>query len=225
MNDRRSPDSSDERVAEADRPAAAADRALVLRLLARDEAAFVSLVRAHQESLVRLALSFVGNRATAEEVVQETWSQVLAGLAGFEGRSSLRTWIFRICTNRALRRGERESRSMPLSALSSDDAPEVEPGRFDGAGHWTDPPRPWDARNPEEVLQRAQALECIERAMQALPPAQRAVVLLRDVEGLEAAEACSVLEVSESNQRVLLHRGRARIRRELEKLFSESRRC
>ena len=221
MRFRRSPGSPSDPVAEAERlGAAAGDRALVSRLRARDEAAFASLVRAHHEPLVRLALSFVGNRATAEEVVQETWSQVITGLAGFEGRSSLRTWIFRICTNRALRRGERESRSVPLSALSDDDAPEVEPQRFDRSGHWSDPPRPWDARNPEEILQRAEAVACIERTMEELPPVQRAVVLLRDVEGMEAAEACAVLEVSESNQRVLLHRGRARIRRELEKLFS-----
>jgi len=201
--------------------AAIEDRELVTRLLARDPAAFTGLVRAQHDSLVRLALVFVGNRATAEEVAQDTWTRMLAALAQFEGRSSVRTWIFRICTNAALTRAERESRSAPFSSLQDPDGPEVEPQRFDDSGEWADPPHAWRAETPEKILERAEALACIERTLDELPPAQRAVVLLRDVEGLDAEEACSILQVRESNQRVLLHRGRSKIRRALEKLLGE----
>jgi RNA polymerase sigma-70 factor, ECF subfamily len=197
------------------------DRELVARLLARDAAAFTSLVRAQHESLVRLALVFVGNRATAEEVAQDTWTRVLAALPEFEGRSSLRTWMLRICTNTALTRAERESRSTPFSSLQGSDGPEVEPQRFNDSGAWADPPHAWRAETPEKILERAEAIACIERTLDDLPPAQRAVVLLRDMEGLDAEEACNILQVSESNQRVLLHRGRSKIRRALEKLLGE----
>jgi RNA polymerase sigma-70 factor, ECF subfamily len=197
------------------------DRRLHARLMARDRGAFAALVGAHHDSLVALALVYVGNRAVAEEVAQETWARMLAALPQFEGRSSLRTWIFRICTNAALTRAERESRSSPFSALQDEDEPEVEAERFQASGTWADPPHGWRADTPEKILQRAEAIACIERTLAALPPAQRAVVLLRDVEGLDAAEACDVLRVSESNQRVLLHRGRAKIRRALEDLLGE----
>ena len=191
---RRATSARDQGTAAQQRAASHQDRALVVRLLARDEAAFVSLVRTEHESLVRLALVFVRNRATAEEVAQDTWSGVLAGLAGFEGRSSLRAWIFQICSNHAMRRSAREARSTPFSALGGPDEP---------------------------ILERAEAVACIGRVLDELPPAQRAVVLLRDVEGLDAAEACGVLQVSEANQRVLLHRGRSKIRRALEKLLGD----
>src|SRR6267143_4477666 len=125
--------------------ASAEDRTLVARLLARDAAAFTSLVRAQHESLVRLALVFVGNRATAEELAQDTWARVLAALPEFEGRSSLRTWMFRICTNAALTRVERESHSAPFSSLQHSDGPEVEPQRFNESGAWADPPHAWRA--------------------------------------------------------------------------------
>ena len=202
------------------RAASAEDRALVGRLLARDQQAFASLVSSHHQSLIRLAAVFVRNPATAEEVAQETWSRVLAGLARFGGRSSLRAWIFQICTNCAMSRGAREARSMPFSALGNPDEAAVDPQRFEPDGHWADPPHRWQADTPEQILQRAEAMACVERALNDLPPAQRAVVLLRDVEGVDAAEACAILEVSESNQRVLLHRGRSRIRRELERLLA-----
>jgi len=211
----------DDGTAAEQRAASDEDRALVARLLARDQAAFVSLVRAQHESLVRLALVFVRNRATAEEVAQDTWSHVLAGLGGFAGRSSLRAWIFQICSNQAMRRGAREARSTPFSALGGADEPAVDPGRFESNGHWAHPPHGWRADTPDRILERAEAVACIGRVLDELPPAQRAVVLLRDVEGLEAAEACNVLEVSEANQRVLLHRGRSKIRRALEKLLGD----
>jgi RNA polymerase sigma-70 factor (ECF subfamily) len=198
-----------------------AEHALRARLMARDREAFAALVGAQHDSLVGLALVYVGNRAVAEEVAQETWTRMLAALPGFEGRSSLRTWIFRICTNVALTRAERESKSSPFSALQEEDEPEVEADRFQASGNWADPPHSWRADTPEKILQRAEAIACIERTLADLPPAQRAVVLLRDVEGLDAAEACDVLQVSESNQRVLLHRGRAKIRRALEDLLGE----
>lgn len=196
------------------------ERELVARLLARDAAAFRSLVCAHHESLVRLALLYVGNRAVAEEVAQESWARMLRALPDFEGRSSLRTWIFRICTNAALTRAAREARSSPFSTLQ-DDEPEVDSQRFKASGVWADPPHAWRADTPEKILERAEAIACIERELDLLPPAQRAVVLLRDVEGLDAAEACNILKLSESNQRVLLHRGRSKIRRALEKVLGE----
>jgi RNA polymerase sigma-70 factor (ECF subfamily) len=195
----------------------------VSRLLARDPAAFASLVRAHHESLIRLALVYVGNRAVAEEVAQDTWARVLASLPQFEGRSTLQTWMFRICTNAALTRAAKEARSSPFSTFQDDDEPEVEPQRFEPSGEWADPPHAWRADTPEKILERAEAIECIEQTLDLLSPAQRAVVLLRDVEGLDAEEACDVLRVSESNQRVLLHRGRSKIRRALEKLLGEGR--
>jgi RNA polymerase sigma-70 factor, ECF subfamily len=197
------------------------ERDLVARLLARDPAAFASLVREHHESLIRLALVYVGNHAIAEEVAQETWTRILAALPEFEGRSSLRTWMFRICTNAALTRAEREARSSPFSTLQDQDEPEVEPERFKPSGMWADPPHAWCADTPEKILERAEAVACIEQTLGVLPPTQRAVVLLRDVEGLDAEETCHILRVSESNQRVLLHRGRSKIRRALEKLLGE----
>jgi RNA polymerase sigma-70 factor (ECF subfamily) len=197
------------------------EQGLRARLIARDATAFGAVVAAHHDSLVRLALVYVGNRALAEEVAQDTWAKILVALPEFEGRSSLRTWMFRICTNAALTRAEREARSSPFSALVEQDEPEVEAERFQASGSWADPPHAWRADTPEKILQRAEAMACIERTLEELPPAQRAVVLLRDIEGLDAGEACNVLRVSESNQRVLLHRGRAKIRRALEKLLGE----
>src|SRR5712664_3632337 len=217
---RRAGSARDQGAAAEPRGASAEDRALVVRLLARDQAAFESLVRSQHESLVQLALVFVRNRATAEEVAQDTWSRVLAGLARFEGRSSLRAWILQICSNHAMSRGTREARSTPFSALVGPDETAVDPGRFEPDGHWADPPHAWRSDTPEQILERAEAMACIDRTMADLPPAQRAVVLLRDLEGLDAAEACGVLEVSESNQRVLLHRGRSKIRKALEKLLA-----
>jgi RNA polymerase sigma-70 factor, ECF subfamily len=206
-----------------ERPEAPDEQDLVARLLARDAGAFRALVQAHHESLVRLALVYVRSRALAEEVAQDTWARMLAALHRFECRSSLRTWLFRICTNSALTRAEREARSSPFSTLQEADEPEVDPERFKASGMWADPPHAWRADTPEKILERADALACIDRTLVELPPAQRAVVLLRDIEGLEAPDACNVLGISESNQRVLLHRGRSRIRKALEKLLGERR--
>ena len=199
----------------------AEDKALVARLLARDDAAFRELVSSHHGTLLRVAMLFVRDRAAAEEVAQETWARVLSSLPGFEARSSLRTWISRICANTAKTRAARDARTTPLSALEDPSESAVDPGRFTATGAWGDPPRVWGADTPESILERREAVACIERTLEELPPAQRAVLTLRDVQGLEADEVCNILELSESNQRVLLHRARARVRRALERLFAE----
>lgn len=200
------------------------DPAWLRRLRARDEAAFVALVDRHHASLLRLAETFVPSRAVAEEVVQETWVAVLDGLARFEGRSTVKTWIFRILVNRARTRGQRERRTVPLASLFDDDvsgegAPVVDRARFDATGRWAAPPRGWTAQDVEGRLMTREAVVHVERRIAALPPQQRAVVLLRDVDGLDAEEACAVLGISEGNQRVLLHRARSTLRADLERFI------
>ncbi len=195
------------------------DLGLVERLLARDEDAFTGLVRRYHGRLLRLAQIFVSDRALAEEVVQETWLAVLNGLPDFEGRSALKTWIFRILVNRAKTRGVREGRWIPLSPLTDpgdEEGPAVDPARFAPSGRWAEAPEEWVAETPEEILLREETRAALERAIAALPPSQRAVVTLRDVEDRSAEEVCNILELSETNQRVLLHRGRSRLRRALE---------
>ena len=201
--------------------ASADDLALVARLLKREEAAFEALVDRYHGALTRLARVFVGNQAVAEEVVQDTWVGVLNGLKSFEGRSSLKTWIFSILTHKAKTRGARERRSIPFSALvdPETDEPSVDPARFRADGSWTAAPVKWDDHSPERLLVSAEARAGLEAALAELPPNQRAVVTLRDIDGLEAADACNVLGISETNQRVLLHRGRSRLRAALERFL------
>jgi RNA polymerase sigma-70 factor (ECF subfamily) len=152
----------------------------------------------------------------AEEVAQETWVGVLNGLDRFEGRSSLKTWIFRILVNRAKTRGERESRSVPFSSLESGDGePSVDPDRFIEAGAWASPPRAWEGE-PEDRLLAGEARAVIDRAIEQLPTAQRQVITLRDIEGLDADEVVAVLDITDGNQRVLLHRARSKVRQALE---------
>ncbi len=195
----------------------------MVALRARDEAAFRTLVARHHRSLKSLARSFGATEAVAEEIVQETWVAALRGLDRFEARSSLKTWLFGILKNQARRRAQSERRSVPFSALATgeDDAanPVVGSSRFQGPdgcwpGHWATPPRPWE--DPPRRLAALEARDQIRAAIAALPPRQRMVVALRDVEGLEPEEVCGLLEISEANQRVLLHRGRAQIRNVLE---------
>jgi RNA polymerase sigma-70 factor, ECF subfamily len=178
--------------------------------------------------MLRVAMMFVSTRAVAEEVVQEAWLGVLKGLDRFEGRSSLKTWIFRILTNTAKTRGEREGRSVPFSSLAGGDDEEeapVDADRFLGPGHrwagqWASAPR--SPRGvPEERLLAAEARERIAAAVEALPENQRAVITLRDIDGFEAGEACEILGISEVNQRVLLHRARAKVRAALEDYLDE----
>jgi RNA polymerase sigma-70 factor, ECF subfamily len=196
------------------------DARLVERLRAGDEGAFAELVRKYNSSLLRVARLFVPTAALAEDVVQETWLGVVKGIDRFEGRSSLKTWIFRILTNTAKTRGQREARSLPFSSLEDAEGtfdPAVETGRFTPVGHWADPPRAW----PEDRLLAGETVQVIETAIASLPPAQRAVVSLRDVEGWHAEEVRNALDLSETNQRVLLHRGRAKVRRALDQYLME----
>jgi RNA polymerase sigma-70 factor (ECF subfamily) len=194
---------------------AISDAALLERLLAGDEEAFTQLVAGYHQTLKRLALLFVADPSTADEVVQDTWLGVIKGLPAFERRASLRTWIFRILVNRARTRGEREGRIVAFSAraASNDDALV---DRFTAEGRWIQPPSPWHQQNPEQLLMNREAVQCLHHAIEALPPNQRAVVTLRDIEGLGPSEVCNVLEISETNQRVLLHRARTKLRAALE---------
>jgi RNA polymerase sigma-70 factor, ECF subfamily len=194
------------------------DRELLVRLRSGDEQAFVSLVERYHEPMLRLAVSFVPSRAVAEEVVQDTWLAVLRGLDGFEGRSSLKTWLFRILVNRARTTGTRELRSVPMA----DPEPAVDPSRFDASGGWADPPERWI----EEAEGRMEAVKLADRIrtwIGELPARQREVVILRDLEEMSSGAVCAVLDISEANQRVLLHRGRSRLRQLLEDEFGELR--
>jgi RNA polymerase sigma-70 factor (ECF subfamily) len=191
---------------------------LVEALRGGDEEAFAELVDRYHGSLVRVARLYVRDGATAEEVAQETWLAVLGGIDRFEARSSVKTWLFRILTNRAKTRGERESRSIPFSAMNDGDrpAPEAEEQPELTPGSW----RSWEG-DPEERLLAGEARELILATIETLPPAQRATITLRDIEGMSAEEVCNVLDVSDTNQRVLLHRARSTVRRALERYLGE----
>ncbi|HEX8074562.1 MAG TPA: sigma-70 family RNA polymerase sigma factor [Thermoleophilaceae bacterium] len=201
--------------------AADPDAALLDGLKRGDESAFMELVERYHGALVRLAQSFVSSRAVAEEVAQDAWLGVLQGVDRFEGRSSLKTWIFRILVNRAKTRGVREARSVPFSSLEpAEGEASVDPDRFLGPdsrtpGAWAAPPASWEGE-PEQRLLAGEARAAIESAIAELPPAQRAVITLRDLEGYAADEASELLDVSDGNQRVLLHRARSRVREVLE---------
>ena len=197
------------------------DHALLERLRAGDEIAFQELVDQHDGALRRVARTFVKTQAAADEVVQETWLAVVAGLDGFEGRASLRTWIFSILVNRARTSGARDARSVPFSAVEVDDRPAVEPTAFAADGRWTSAPPRLDC-DPESSLLSAELREHLLEAVGALPPAQRAVITLRDLVGLPADDVCDLLDVSDGNQRVLLHRARARVRQALVPLVEVS---
>ncbi len=182
--------------------------ALIENLLAGDEKAFLELVTSMHGRMTGLAMTFVRDRAQAEEVVQDTWLAVLKGLPKFERRSPLKSWIYRILVNRSKTRGVRESRSSSFSDLGDDEG-SVDPSRFNARGRWNEPPPHWQDDTPEAALERARLKVRLAEAIEALPENQRAVLVLRDVEGLETQEVCNILEVSETNQRVLLHRARA----------------
>lgn len=196
-----------------------------------DESAFSILVERHHSALLRLAMAHVSDRSIAEEVVQETWIGVMEGLDRFEGRSSLKTWIFRILTNKAKTRGVRESRHVSFSPLAAaddgSDEPAVESARFRTTGHWAgywaSYPPPWDENTPEKLLLSKEGTTFLEQAIEALPPKLRQIIIMRDVEGLNSEEACNVLGISETNQRVLLHRARSKVRRELEQYLEGDR--
>jgi len=198
---------------------------LLRRLRDRDEHAFAELVRAWSPSMLRLARTYTPSRSVAEEVVQEAWLGVLQGIDRFEGRSSLKTWVFRILVNRAMTRGVREARSVPFATLAageaSGDEPTVDADRFTRDGAWASPPRRWEDQ-PELSLRSTETMEVARDAIRALPPMQRLVMTMRDLEGFGSEETCNALEISETNQRVLLHRARGKVRRALEKHFGEA---
>jgi RNA polymerase sigma-70 factor, ECF subfamily len=200
---------------------------LIAALRRGDPDAFAKLVDELSPGLLRLAMAYVPSRAVAEEVVQDTWLGVINGIDRFEGRSSLRTWIYRILLNNARTRGKRERRTLPFSffrrrAEEGGDEPAVEPERFQGRrgeqpGAWARPTVEWSA--PEDRLATAEARRVMLEAIAALPPRQREVITLRDIQGLSAEEARNALGVSETNQRVLLHRARSKVRAALERYF------
>jgi RNA polymerase sigma-70 factor, ECF subfamily len=203
------------------------EQELVERLRAGDEATFAALVDEYQASFVRVARMYVRDTATAEDVAAETWLAVLNGIDRFEGRSSLKTWLFRILTNRAKKRGEREARSLPFSALGEPGEPAVDSDRFlpddpsTPAGVWKNLPRRWEGE-PEERLLAGEARDLILATIEGLPPSQRAAITLRDIEGLSAEDVRNVLGITDTNQRVLLHRARSTVRRALEGYFGEA---
>jgi len=207
--------------------AESAESQLLDALRAGDESAFADLVREYQLSLVRVARIYVSTQAAAEEVAQETWLGVLNGLDRFEGRSSLRTWIFRILTNIAKTRAQRDGRTLPFSALQNPArVPEaaldadrfLDPEHPRWPGHWAVRPEAW----PEDALISAETQGLLAEAIEALPASQRAVISLRDIEGWSSEEVRNALEISETNQRVLLHRARSKVRRALESDLGEN---
>ena len=201
--------------------ALADDAALLVALRNGDEKAFVALVDRYHAGMLRVALSYVPSREAAEDVVQETWLGVLNGIDRFEQRSSLKTWIFRILVNRARTRGERESRTRPFSSLEREgEEPSVDPERFRRDGFWSAPPTAHSL--PEDHVVMAEIGRQLLAAVDALSPAQRLVITLRDIEGLPAGEVCDLLGLSESNQRVLLHRARSKARAALERVLDSS---
>lgn len=203
------------------------DDAVVAALRAGDEAAFTALVEGLQPSLLRIARLYVRNPSAAEEVVQETWLGVLKGLDRFEGRSSLKTWITRILLNTARTKAVREGRSLPFSAFGESATepgePAVDADRFDPAsGHWTSAPSGWGT-SPEDLALSSETRALIREAVEALPSSQREVITLRDIDGWTSEEVCNVLNLSETNQRVLLHRARSKVRRVIEQYLEKAR--
>jgi RNA polymerase sigma-70 factor, ECF subfamily len=200
---------------------------LIAALRRGDEPAFMRLVDELTPALTRLALAHVPSRAIADEVVQDTWVGVIEGIDRFEGRSSLRTWIFQILLNKARTKGKREKRTQPFSffrrrSAKGGDEPAVDADRFQGAradhpGHWSRPPVEWDS--PVERLASDEARQVLLESVAGLPERQREVLTLRDIQGYSAAETCNALGLTETNQRVLLHRARSKVRAALERHF------
>jgi RNA polymerase sigma-70 factor, ECF subfamily len=211
-----------------DQLAFAQEDMLVAALRNGDEAAFSYLIDRHHTAMVRVATLFCRDENVAEEVAQETWIAVLKGIEHFEARSSLKTWIFSILSNKAKTRGQRESRSVAFSDLmrDADEGADLEPtidqSRFKEDGWWVDARHPhhWET-TPEAAYQSAEIRGCIAQAIQSLPPHQHQVITLRDIQGWSSDEVCNVLGISETNQRVLLHRARAKVRNALEPYFDE----
>jgi RNA polymerase sigma-70 factor, ECF subfamily len=202
------------------------DAELVARLRGKDEAAFALVLDAWSGGMARVARSIVSTHASADEVVQDAWLAVIQGVGAFEGRSSLKTWVYRILVNTAKRRAMREGRHVSWSVIpGEDDTPTVDPARFGGPGdefpgHWLAFPTPWPS--PEQDILAGEVHAQVEAALAGLPERQRVVITLRDVEGYSSDEVCSILRISAANQRVLLHRARAHVRGRLEEYFVAS---
>jgi RNA polymerase sigma-70 factor, ECF subfamily len=197
------------------------EMALLAALRQGDETAFTTLVDRYHTGMVRLAQTFVASQATAEDVAQDAWLGVLRGLPSFEGRSSLKTWIYRILINRAKTRGQRDSRTLPFASHTSTAVPDDDTdsmdqlfARAEAGGHWLSAPRSWQDL-PEARFLSQEIRAMIDQAISTLPETQQQVIRLRDIEGLSSADVCNMLEISETNQRVLLHRARERVRRAL----------
>lgn len=203
------------------------DDVVVAALRAGDEAMFAALLDTWSGGMLWLARSHVSTNDSAEEVVQDTWLAVIGGIEGFEGRSSVKTWIYRILVNTAKKRGVRENRTIPWSSAFEHEQPAVDPSRFQGGddpfpGHWQNLPAVWPT--PESEVLAAEVRGRIAAALAGLPPRQRIVITLRDVEGCTSEEVCEILEISAANQRVLLHRARTTVRGRLEDYFETARR-
>ncbi len=201
------------------------DADLVARLRGGDEATFALLLDSWSGGMHRLAASYVASSASADDVVQETWLAVIQNIDRFEGRSSLKHWVYRILANTAKSRGARDNRTIPAGSMDPDDEPSVDPARFRDVdqlypGHWLDLPAPWPS--PEGEALSAEVRRVVASAVDRLPARQRAVITLRDVEGHTAGETCALLDITEANQRVLLHRARSSVRAELEKYLSSA---
>ncbi len=207
-------------------PKWADEQVLLAGLRNGSEEAFAYLLDTYYGQLLRVAMSHVSSRAVAEEVVQETWQGVLESLPRFEGRSSLKTWLFRILTNRAKTRGKRESRYESMDSEEGESEGWTDPDRFIPGGgfqgHWRVQPTPWDDQTPERLLLSKESQRLIQEAIDSLPPVQRQVMMLRDIQGIEANEVCNLLEITETNQRVLLHRARTKVRRTIDAQLSET---
>ena len=192
------------------------DDELIPKLLANDETAYKQVVSAHHGMMIYIARSIVGD-AIADEVAQEAWVAVIKALPKFERRSSLKTWIMRIVSNTAKSRLRHESRTVNMEDSVNDSGDMISPNHFDERGHWTSPPSVWHADTPDSLLSSAELQACIDLALKELPPIQRSVVSLRDIQGLDMESICKILDVSESNGRVLLHRARSQIREAIDK--------
>lgn len=194
------------------------DSALVARLQTGDEAAFNILVDRYHGALVRVAMNYVADLSVAEEVVQEAWLGVVEGIGGFEGRSSLKSWLFSIVIHKAKDRGVREKRYVSMTLSDTDDAeePAIDPARFRASGEWGLPPQQWDELTPERLVSSSQQLTLLQRAIAELPATLREVLVMRDLEEMDCKEICALLKITESNLYVRLHRARERVRAALE---------
>ena len=204
------------------------EETLLARLRKGEEGAFDELVNKHHGALIRMAMGYVADREVAEEVVQDTWMAVIEGLNRFEGRSSLRTWVFGILIHKAKDRGVREKRHTTFSDFESfDDENEeaIDPSRFqqsgEWAGHWAFPPQPWDDQTPEKLLASQQAINAMNKAIDELPATLKDVLVLRDIEGVESQEVCEMLKITETNLYVRLHRARERVRQAVESYLED----